>query len=129
MSVGRRLGTTSNAVIHRHCYQALRAAFGLNANLTVRAIARAAQGLKDPVAVETTPLSINYDARTLSINPEATTASLASLHGRLKHVGLHVEADGRRRLRGGRVVSAVLRHTPPHQYTLMISIAPGRSTD
>ena len=129
MSVGRRLGTTSNAVMHRQCYQALRAAFGLNANLAVRALARAAQGLKDPAAVETVPASIDYDARTLSINPEATAVSLSTVRGRLKHIGLHVGVNARRRLRAGRVVSAVLRHTPPNQYTLLISIAPGRSID
>ena len=129
MSVGRRLGTTSNMVIHRYCYQTLRAAFGLNANLAVRAIARAAQWLKDPAAVETASTSIDYDARTLSTNPEATAVSLSTVYGRLKHVGLHMGADAQRCFRAGRVISAVLHHKPPNHYTLMISIAPGRSTD
>lgn len=129
MSAGRQLETTSNALIHRACYHTLRSSFGLSANLAVRAIARAAQCLKDPAAVETTAMSIDYDRRTLSINAEATAVSLSTVRGRLKHVGLRVEADGRRRLRASRVVRAVLRHTPEAQYTLEISIAPGRLSD
>ena len=129
MAAGHRLQTRSNALIHRQCYRELRTVFRLSANLAVRAIARASQWLKEPTAMEAEPRSIDYDARTLSIKLEEATISLSTVQGRIKGVGLMLEADERQRLQGSRIVRAVLCRTSEDQYMLTMSLATEDSTE
>ena len=127
MAVGRRAETTSNVVIHRFCYRKLRATFGLSANLAVRAIAHAARRLKEPGCLEA-PEMVEYDARTLSLNDDASGVSLSTVHGRLRDIRLCLDAEPRRRLQGGRPVHAMLRRPERGRYVLTIRVVPRRSS-
>ncbi|MEM9665206.1 MAG: hypothetical protein AAF970_09740 [Bacteroidota bacterium] len=121
--VGLEHHTTGNAAIHRQCYYDLRAAYGLPANLAVRAIARAARRLKAaapaPGEVGTT-LYIEYDCRVFSLCPISKTVSLASLDGRLTDIPVDAEGDVRLRLGPPMPTRAVLYMTPSQVSTLVL---------
>lgn len=82
-----RAGITSKATIQSEVYADLRARFGLNANLAVRACARvgmnrkAAKTKKKPVK-EFKASSIDYDARIFSFRESDWTVSLSTTDGR-----------------------------------------------
>src|SRR4051795_7919512 len=61
----RRIGSTNRVKVQRDAYRAIRQAFGLSANLALRAIARACAALKVPAKTNSqfAPTSIDYDAR------------------------------------------------------------------
>ena len=123
VAVGHRAETTSNVVIHRLCYQRLRATFGLNANLTVRAIAHAARRLKEAGRADRL-LLVEYDARTLSLSNDACTVSLSTVYGRVKDIPLRLDAEPRRRLRTQRPIHAVLSRPEKVRYILAIRTVP-----
>ena len=127
IAMGHQAGTTSNVVIHRLCYQRLRATFGLSANLTVRAIAHAARRLKDTGCADTQAL-VEYDARTLSVGEDACTVSLSTVFGRVKDIPLCLDAERRCRLRISRPIHAVLSRPEPNRYVLAIRVVPRRSS-
>jgi hypothetical protein len=91
--VGRAAGTTGNARLHDLCYLEVRRRFTLNANLAVRAIARAASLLKQPGPPTLPTRSVDYDPRILSIDPATLSVSIASVRGRLRPVHARIE-DG-----------------------------------
>lgn len=123
-AVGRRLETTSNAVIHRFCYRQLRETFGLSANLAVRAIACAARRLKGVPGCAKGTAEVEYDTRTLSLGDDGRTASLSTIAGRLRDIRLHLGAQEHRRLTAGRLFRAVLIRSQPGHYVLAISLVP-----
>lgn len=113
MDAGRHLSTTSNALIHRHCYRRLRAECGLSANLAVKAIARAARRLKAAEQLPAVGL-VDYDARTLSLADDVSGVSLSTVEGRLRWIRLVASTEDRLRLQGQTVVRACLRkHAGP----------------
>jgi putative transposase len=80
----RREGTTNKVAIQRVCYREVRDAFGLSANLAIRAIARACAALKVPERANSTfrPTSIDYDARIFGFRESDWTISLTLLNCR-----------------------------------------------
>ena len=124
VSVGQRLDTTSNAVIHRSCYRDLRTAFGLSANLTIRAIAQAARQLKNlPDTNEDLP-AIDYDARTLSLSDDLQTVSLSTVDGRMAEVPFLLAASEQRLfLQTAGVHRAMLRRVQANTYLLDVTLA------
>jgi predicted transposase len=111
MLVGIENDSTSNAVIHRHCYYDVRHEYGLSANLTIRAIARAARHLKAYSLLKENPAcgsgtssqiatrrknavsiakqyaqQIEYDARVFSLCTTEWTASVSTVDGRISDI-------------------------------------------
>lgn len=124
VAVGQRLDTTSNALIHRSCYQDLRTAFGLSANLTIRAIAQAARHLKEPSGTSEVQQTIDYDARTLSLGEGFRTVSLSTVTGRLSAVPFLLAASQQRPcVQSVRVLRAVLCRDQASTYRLDITLA------
>ena len=108
MRVGQSVGTTGNARIHAEAYDDLRTQFGLSANLTVRAIARAAYYLKEELTPKTAqPESIDYDRRVFSVNEGASKVSLSTNKGRLKGLSLDMSEADRSRLKTARPTRAL----------------------
>lgn len=122
IATGRAAETTSNAVLHRLCYRRLRSTYGLNANLAIRGIARAARRLKQPRPVRDEAV-IDYDARTLRFRSDGAAVSLASQHGRLGAIRVDLDFRGRLRLGTGRLVRATLRRLPGRHYELIVWLA------
>lgn len=78
------IGSSDRVEVHEACYYALRAEFGLSANLAVRAIARACMTLKVPERINSTfaPTSIDYDARIFKYHERDGAFGLTLLSGR-----------------------------------------------
>ena len=127
VAVGRRAETMSNIVVHRLCYQRLRARYGLSANLVVRAIAYAARQLKDSAGENGATVRVEYDARTRSFSHDARLASLSTVRGRIKGIRLGLDTEERWRLQRGRLIRAVLSRPRPCRYVLSVSIVPRRA--
>ncbi len=118
IQAGRRAHTTSNALIHRLCYRQLRNAFGLNANLAVKAIAQAALYLKAPPSTTLPPL-IHYDARTLRVVDAGHAVSLSTVQGRLKEVALRQPTPVTSHdLQHSHVLRGLLLRDQPNRYAL-----------
>src|SRR5262245_32076786 len=66
--VSRREKTTNKVVLQHACYRKVREAFGLSANLAIRAIARVSAAMKARERANSTfaPTSIDYDQRIFS---------------------------------------------------------------
>ncbi|MCS3672402.1 IS605 OrfB family transposase [Salinibacter ruber] len=109
LEVGREAETTSNVKIHDRCYYDLREDHDLPANLAVRAIARAANILKDPDREDSTvrPSSIDYDGRTFSFKEHDWTISLSTVKGRQKPITLDI-GDYQKDLLSGRDPSSAV---------------------
>jgi IS605 OrfB family transposase len=109
LEVGREAETTSNVKIHDRCYYDLREDHDLPANLTVRAIARAANILKDPDRQARTVRrsSIDYDGRTFSFKEHDWTISLSTVKGRQKPITLDI-GDYQKDLLSGRDPSSAV---------------------
>lgn len=84
--VARRISSTNKVKVQRNAYQAIRATFGLSANLAIRAIARACAALKVPEKIHSQfkPTSIDYDQRIFSFVQWNWTFGLTLLSGRVK---------------------------------------------
>ncbi len=82
--IARREHTTNKVLIQRVCYGEVRRAFGLSANLAIRAIARVCAALKVPEKAHSAfrPTSVDYDARIFSFREWDWTVSLTLLHTR-----------------------------------------------
>lgn len=137
MQEGRAASTTANAVIHRLCYQELREQHGLSANLTIRAIARAARRLKGEPGEEVnlstleectlaredpSRSSVDYDARIISLSVEALAVSLSTVEGRVKGIRMTLDPKQAWRLRGRRPRRATLTLDPDRGYWIAIEL-------
>lgn len=93
-------GTASNALLHRACYEDVRAACELPANLVVRAIARAAYRLRGEPRPPLAELqSVGYDRKVASWTTDgALTLSLSTVRGRLRSVAATLKAPQRGQL-------------------------------
>ncbi|MEM6647185.1 MAG: hypothetical protein AAF730_13135 [Bacteroidota bacterium] len=123
--IGRQIGTTSNMIIHRHCYVALRRTYGLSANLAIRAIARAARELKrlpDAEQRAAVPRGVDYDPRVCSLAPDLSTVSLSTVEGRLRHISAHVEDGERQLLLEHSWVRAMLQKASAGHYALHFEV-------
>jgi putative transposase len=83
-NTARRIGSTNKVKVQHEAYKAIRATFGLSANLAIRAIARACAALKVPEKMHSTfaPTSIDYDQRIFRFREWDWTFSLTLLHSR-----------------------------------------------
>jgi putative transposase len=80
VSAGKEIETTGNARLHHLCYRDIRDKHRLSANLTIRAIARAAAILKEEGRRDD---RIDFDARVCRLSADAATVSISSLCGRI----------------------------------------------
>ena len=82
--VCRSIDSTNKVEIQKECYHPIRAEFGLSANLTIRAIARACAALKVAEKQDSlfAPTSIDYDARIFSFREADWTFGVTLLSGR-----------------------------------------------
>lgn len=136
---GLEARSTSNAVIHRRCYYALRERHGLSANLTVRAIARAARELKtvdleemlssdpsetasDLEALHESMCEIEYDLRVFSVCTTTWTASLSTVHGRIRDIPLRL-TDEQKECLLHHSIQHVLLTQRPTAYEAQITLA------
>jgi putative transposase len=105
----RDIGSTNKVLVQRAGYQAMRATFGLSANLAIRAIARACAALKVPEKMHSAfaPTSIDYDARIFSFREWDWTFSLTLLHSR-QRIKTALGERQRRMLGGRQPTAAVL---------------------
>ncbi len=74
----RRIASTDRDTVHAEVYYAIRANFGLSANLAARVIARTIVALKVPAKAHSTfaPTSIDYDTRIFNYREDDETFSL-----------------------------------------------------
>lgn len=123
MKVGRATGATGNAVLYRLCYRRLREVYGLSARLTVRAIARAARVLKMGDQAANAPpgeASIEYDARTFSLDLDAGCLSIVTTHGRLRNVAVRIGHGTLTLWDPGRPTGALLVRVQPGRYWMAV---------
>jgi IS605 OrfB family transposase len=86
-------GIGNNIALHKACYADLRERFGLPANLTIRALRRAAASVVRAkrhggnYKPSFKPTSIDYDARVFQFRERDETVSLSTLEGRI-HIPL-----------------------------------------
>jgi IS605 OrfB family transposase len=122
--VARQVHTTNKVKVQQACYQAIRAQFGLSANLTIRAIARVCAALKVKAKMHSTfrSTSIDYDQRIFSFREWDWTFSLTLLHGRFR---LNTRLGERQRsaLKGRQPTAAVLVKRRDGTYWLHVSLA------
>ncbi len=83
---GKKEGTTGNARLHELCYREIRDRWTLNANLSVRALARASRQLKTVGEPPFEGHVVDYDTRILSLFPADQTVSIATVHGRRQNI-------------------------------------------
>ena len=119
----RRIGSTNKVKIQREAYRAIRAEFGLSANLAIRAIARACAALKVPAKMHSTfePTSIDYDQRIFSFAEWNWTFSLTLLSGRVK-IATGLGAYQKAALKGRKPTSATLVKRRDGGYFLHVQI-------
>ena len=107
--VCRAIHSTNKVKAQQECYAAIRADFGLSANLTIRAIARvcAALKVKEKMHSAFAPTSIDYDQRIFSFREWDWTFSLTLLHSR-QHLEAKLGDRQRAALKGQNPTSATL---------------------
>ncbi len=105
----RRIGSTNKVKVQADAYRAIREAFGLSANLAIRAIARACAALKVPAKMHSRfePTSIDYDARIFAFHEWNWTFGLTLLSGRVK-IATALGDRQRALLKGRKPTAAVL---------------------
>ncbi len=116
---------TSNAIkLHRLCYSEIRKAFGLSANLAVRAIRRVAACLKNLRAKrrcpkEFKPKSIDYDARIFSYWESKEMISLTTTRGRIR-IPLLLGDHQKKALKGKNPTAAIVIYKSDAWYIHMV---------
>lgn len=77
--------TTNKVTVHHLCYRTIKARYGLQANLVIRAIARVCEAMRpDPERQRTfRPTSVSLDQRTFRWIPEKESVSVSTHAGRL----------------------------------------------
>jgi IS605 OrfB family transposase len=107
--IARRIHSTNKVLVQKECYKDVRERFGLSANLTIRAIARACAALKVPEKAHSAfkPTSVDYDARIFSFREWDWTVSLMLLFSRSRIETAPGERQ-KRSLRGAKPTSAFL---------------------
>lgn len=122
--VARSIHSTNKVKLQHACYASIREQFGLSANLTIRAIARACAALKVKAKMHSTfePTSIDYDQRIFSVREWDWTFSLTLLHARVR---LTAELTQRQRaiLTGKHPTAAVLVKRRDGTYWLHLSLS------
>jgi IS605 OrfB family transposase len=85
-AVARRIGSTNKVKVQHAAYAEIRRAFGLSANLAIRAIARACAALKVPAQgpAHFAPTSIDYDARIFTFHEGNWSFGPTLLAGRVQ---------------------------------------------
>lgn len=106
---GREHLVSRQYALHAGCYYAVRAQFGLSANLTVQAIARVAPQLRKAKTRHATfaPTSVGYDARIFRFHEADWSVGLTLLDGRVR-IPLQVGDYQYQALRGTAPTSATL---------------------
>jgi putative transposase len=119
----RRIGSTNKVKVQADAYKAIRANFGLSANLAIRAIARACAALKVPEKMHSKfdPTSIDYDQRIFSFHEWNWTFGLTLLSGRSK-IATDLGDRQRSMLKGRKPTSAVLVRRRDGGYYLHVQI-------
>jgi IS605 OrfB family transposase len=105
----RRINSTNKVTVQKEAYHAIRANFGLSANLAIRAIARACAALKVPEKMHSgfAPTSIDYDARIFSFHEWNWTFGLTLLSGRAR-IATELGERQKAALKGRKPTSATL---------------------
>jgi IS605 OrfB family transposase len=122
-NVCRAIGSTNKIEVQEACYHTVRAEFGLSANLTIRAIARACTALKVPNRCDSmfNPTSIDYDVRIFRFHENDWTFGLTLLQGR-ERFATSVGDFQRDALRDQYPTSATLVKRPDGGYFLHVQI-------
>lgn len=109
--------------LHKGCYKAIRAEFGLSANLAVRAIARVAPRLANAKTRPSRfkPTSIDYDARIFKLDVESETVSIRLLDGRVT-LAMQLGDFQRQALAGQTPTSATLKKGRKNRYYLDVQV-------
>jgi putative transposase len=128
-AVARSIHSTNKVLVQKACYREVRETFGLSANLTIRAIARACAALKVPEKAHSgfDPTSIDYDARIFSFREWDRTFSLTLLRSR-QRIEAKLGERQRSMLRGRKPTAAVLVRRRDGGYYLHVQLtdeAPG----
>jgi putative transposase len=121
--VARSIHSTNKVKVQQAAYRATRERFGLSANLTIRAIARACAALKVPEKAHSTfaPTSIDYDQRIFSFREWDWTFSLTLLHSRQRIETLLGDRQ-RTLLKGRKPTSATLVRRRDGVYFLHVQL-------
>lgn len=122
-AVARREQTTNKVILQHVCYREVRDAFGLSANLTIRAIARVCAALKVDGRDDSAfgPTSIDYDQRIFSFRESDWTFSLTLLHSR-QRVATRLGDRQRNALKGRHPTSATLVKRHDGRYFLHVQV-------
>ena len=105
MQVGRVVESTGHSRLHHLCYHEMRTRHGLNANLVVRGIARAAGELKEASKGRDLTPRIDYDRRICKVADGGKQASFSTVCGRIV-LDLPLAAAECRKLDAGQLVRA-----------------------
>lgn len=107
--VARSIDAAHKVPVQQAGYRAMRERWGLSANLTIRAIARACSALKVPEKWCSTfePTSIDFDGRIFAFHEAGWTFGVTLLSGRVKIAG-RLGQYQRRQLAGRHPTAAVL---------------------
>lgn len=120
----RRIGSTNKVKVQADAYRAIRANFGLSANLAIRAIGRACAALKIPAKIHSTfdATSIDYDQRIFAFHEWNWTFGLTMLSGRIK-IATQLGDRQRALLKGKKPTSATLVKRRSGGYYLHVALS------